>query len=271
MHIVVDVAMSCSQEVAKKQLAVLAHRAVQLYPNSLEDRINGSLVGTGYDSLLRQMIFRTENVNRSTSQKRKSNDPQQSTSAEVAGPPKKKKRDAYGCISFQPDMVVGMEDEVALEKQYLKDMFTNPDPEKWDNRRILKAIEVCFPEQRRIINGNIPIKEIQEEWPCLFECNAMMAHFNLLVGINLMKVFGETSCDKIQTVYEFLKSKGQSKTLFEEVDQLEAEKKTNNFRLQAVVLALMDYFEEDRRHLFHSVDVITSLLLCCLNLKMCLC
>ena len=61
VHLLVDVARSCSTTIARRQMSVLAQRGVTLYPGSLQDRINDSVIGTGYDSLLRQMVFRNEN------------------------------------------------------------------------------------------------------------------------------------------------------------------------------------------------------------------
>ena len=245
-------------------MSVLTQRAVTLYPESLRDQINNSVIGTGYDSLLRQLVFRNENCNRVS--KGKSTDssrgtPEPSTSAEGPGTNRKtRKRDAYGCINFQPELKSDESKTIEEEKQYLKDSYTNPDPEKWDTKRIARAIKICFPQQRKMINEEAPVIEIQREWPCLFEFNGMMLHFELLVGLNLQNVLKE-SCEgaKLKATLSFLKGTGKHGALLAEVKHHEQEQNSKKFELPAMLLGLLDHFGENRQCLFCSVDV-TNLL-----------
>ena len=134
-------------------------------------------------------------------------------------------------------------------------MYTKPDQEKLDTQKIQRAIEICFPVQRKMINEETPVKEIQQEWPCLFGYNAMMVHFELLVGINLPNLLEKSCSAKVKAILNFFKVKGKHEALLAEVRQLQEEKNSNKFELPAMLLALLDHFGENRQRLFHSVDV----------------
>lgn len=54
-----------SAKPGKKALAILiAQNIVKAYPTSFEDVIEGTRIGSGYDSLLKQLQLRIDNVNR---------------------------------------------------------------------------------------------------------------------------------------------------------------------------------------------------------------
>ena len=254
MHMIVNVARSYTAAVARRQMSVLAQRAVKSFPDSLEDRINGMLIGNGYESLLRQLCFRNENLNRMGHKRKTSSESDSSgqpgTSAEGTSA-KFQKRDAYGCINFKPKVTNQQE----ADKQYLKDMYKNPDPQNWDKKKIHNSIELCFPAQRAIINASASTSEIFEEWPCLFEFNGMMIHFEMLVGINLPTVFQENTSVKIKAIRDYLKEVKEHRAIFSEVALLEAEKGASTSDLPAVILALLDHFGDDRKHLFYPVNV----------------
>jgi len=72
--LVVDEVRKITSHACKKQFAVLCKRMVEMFPKSLEDSIDGNIIGSGSDSLVQQMISRNENLNRPKHLKRKTLD-----------------------------------------------------------------------------------------------------------------------------------------------------------------------------------------------------
>jgi hypothetical protein len=64
VRVVVDGILAVSSCPVRKQVAVVAHRMMCAFPESLTDKLNGDVVGTGYNSLLEQLMRRVENLRR---------------------------------------------------------------------------------------------------------------------------------------------------------------------------------------------------------------
>lgn len=102
--------MNCGSEIltvckkpGKRHITEIARKMVIQYPKCFQDEIEGQVVGTGYDSLVKQFISRIDNYHRlqvPAAQKRL---------AESDSPDNAKKvcRDAYGCINPEPELPVG--------------------------------------------------------------------------------------------------------------------------------------------------------------------
>lgn len=75
---------------------------VAKYPKSLQDGIEGDIIGPGYHSLTKQLQNRTENVKRSTTPKiRKRTHPTKDSDTDEVPPEQRAKiQDTYGCIKW---------------------------------------------------------------------------------------------------------------------------------------------------------------------------
>lgn len=60
---VVDDVRSVTKMCSKRQFEVIAQTVVTMYPNTVEDRVGDIKIGTGYDSLMKQLKARN-NFNR---------------------------------------------------------------------------------------------------------------------------------------------------------------------------------------------------------------
>lgn len=129
VRVLVNEMRSYTDNASKKQMEIVAHRLTSLYADSLKDNIENMVIGTSYDSLMKQLISRNENLNRN------------STSPIVnvltkrnATPPVKKSTtniDSYGCVNWSPE--VSEEDHVEMSsiKQELNDMHETV-PIQWE-------------------------------------------------------------------------------------------------------------------------------------------
>lgn len=83
----------------KKHLCEVARKMVIAYPFSFKDVIEGQVVGSGYDSLTKQLISRVDNLKRgktTLAQKR------QVSSASEGEAHKRLRLDSYGCVHWLP-------------------------------------------------------------------------------------------------------------------------------------------------------------------------
>ena len=121
VRILVDEISKISQKPGKKALATIAQKIVKKYPKSFRDEIEGSLVGTGYDSLLKQLQIRFDNINRnsnSNSFKRKSSLATENEDEVEDGPALRISiRDRYGCINYMPSDYPDGESESTQENK----------------------------------------------------------------------------------------------------------------------------------------------------------
>lgn len=69
VRIVVGEMMEKSPHVGKKHATIVAKKLVSKYPQSLQDVIEGDVVGTGYHSLVKQLLNRIENMRRTATPK----------------------------------------------------------------------------------------------------------------------------------------------------------------------------------------------------------
>ncbi|XP_056335164.1 uncharacterized protein LOC130246305 [Danio aesculapii] len=167
----------------KKHLSEIARKIVAMYPQSFKDVIEDQVVGSGYDSLTKQLQSRVDNMKRgkiSLYLKR-----QTSSASEGDDTPFKIKRvDTYGCINWQPKQLPEGETEESQKciQEELKTMHKN----KCNNTKDIekKMMDTFYNQRRNIISGmDTPL--LVEEWPYLFEMCGLIIHFKELTGLDV--------------------------------------------------------------------------------------
>lgn len=186
----------------KKTLSLVVQKIVEKYPKSFQDEIEGSVVGTGFDSLLKQFVVRFENLVRKSSEganKRKRDDP--STASDAMN--KKKNFDTYGCINYLPtDFPPGETAETLKEmKNLLKEKYLyNPSEE------IEELMNLTYILQRKdILETDASIMDLRKEWPFLFEQSGMFTHFEVLTGIKLPQNLENSMTKKSEHIMKWMK------------------------------------------------------------------
>ncbi|XP_048853978.1 uncharacterized protein LOC125721875 [Brienomyrus brachyistius] len=101
IRIIVKEMMKACASPSRRASTEIAKKLVAMYPKSLQDVIEGEVVGQGYHSLVKQIQARIENVKRSTSpvlQKRKQGGSDDTD--EVTPEKRASVQDTYGCIKW---------------------------------------------------------------------------------------------------------------------------------------------------------------------------
>lgn len=130
IRILVAEVLSVCKKPGKKHIMEIARKLVNRYPKSFRDGIEGQVVGTGYDSLVKQMISRIDNYRRLQSP------PARKRLSENHSPDnsKRERKDDYGCINHNPQLPAGESQVSQREKQEeLLNMFQNKDEECKEN------------------------------------------------------------------------------------------------------------------------------------------
>lgn len=184
VRVLVDGILIHTKKPKKKALEYLASKIVSKYPESFQDRIGGKCIGSGYSSLSNQLVFRVDNAIRRVNKyldteimkKRKALEEEKS----------------YGCKDWQPSIY--NEDDMVTTKTLLQEKFKTGVP----LTEVENKMKETYPLQRKDINSNNLISDLQKEWPYLFLQPSMFQHFSKLVSMDsnktdLAKEFWEKS------------------------------------------------------------------------------
>ncbi|XP_042230004.1 uncharacterized protein LOC121871659 [Homarus americanus] len=260
VRILVDEISKVCKKKGKKALTTIAHKIVKQYPKSFQDEINGTIVGTGFDSLLKQLQLRFDNVNRKSngqSMKRKKDDVMADDEDLSAAKTSQKdaKHDKHGCINYMPidypdgETKVSQRNKKTILKQ--KHLFGVSD-------EVGELMQTTYFTQRiDIIEKNLSISKLQVEWPYLFERHGMFVHFKELTGIDIQ--------EKLNNVYETQGKKNlqwmkeqQNKHMKIIVNELLEAKSTmgnNSPEVAAMICAVLSHLNEKEASLYRLVEV----------------
>lgn len=104
--------------------------------------------------------------------------------------------DEYGCINFLPnefpdgETAESCDEKRAVLKEKL--LLGNTD----QVQLLLKRTYIL--QRSDIIEKNMSIKDLKDQWPHLFEFSSMFIHFNELTGINIQDKLEDTFLEKKQ-------------------------------------------------------------------------
>nr|XP_039273670.1 sterile alpha motif domain-containing protein 3-like [Styela clava] len=233
---------SGSSKPSRAELSTIAKRVIRRYPKSFQDTSGpeGEVIGSGYSYLTQQMVWRIDNLRKSTSKKR-SQQPKVEEQVDV---------DRYGCVLWGPE--TDNEGELEQLRMWLKHEYTLSKSDQ-DLGKVEEYMKQTFPLQRKHINQNQSISGIKELWPHLFDGICLMRHYETLVGKteakkNILKKLEDNSiciyktlkCSTNKKISEFISSsKSESKNL-----------KTELPKSTGVVTLIAYYFGEDLNQIF---------------------
>ncbi|XP_048259396.1 uncharacterized protein LOC125384390 [Haliotis rufescens] len=270
VRLFVDAVRKKTQHASRPQMSVIAQRMTARYPDSLQDKLDGSIIGSGYDSILNKLVSRNENLNRSLNASRmclsrkkrplasdsgssdNSDNPEGGCAAAAA-----ERRDSYGCINWMPVLTGDTEcQDMEHHKNNLKAMYENSET---DYEKVSRSMKASYALQRKEINSGTSMDELKEEWPYLFEVKGLLAHANELLGIDIRNALGTAYRDKAVRINRFFKTKSSFKCemIYEEARR-QSEKDNVKAWLVAVILCVLNHFGEKEKDVFFVVDETTS-------------
>lgn len=256
IRIVVSAMMKICKNPTKHNSTEIAKRMVARYPKSLQDVIDGDVIGLGHHSLAKQLQSRVENVKRpDTPRVQKRRAASDDDTDEISAEQRASVQDTYGCINWNPKHLPVPETvESQLEKKEklkkLEDM--NSDSVK----ELIKS--TYFTQRKDIINGT-SIQKLSQEWPFLFKEVGMTAHFQELTGVSLTESFLANVDKKGARLLNFFRcvDAHKHKQVLDALLKIQHERRQSTGCSEDViqmVLLLLAYFNEQEEHLFHFIE-----------------
>ncbi|XP_071810939.1 uncharacterized protein [Apostichopus japonicus] len=241
IRILVDDLQKITLKPSKSQLSHIAEKIVLRYPKSFKDVIGSQTIGTGYDSLLKNIQQRVYNQNRRDSDSAKR--PVEPENA-AQPPTKKKKTDQYGCINFSPqELPTGQTVEMLAEKKgQMKASFQIGEDIDAEGMQL-----TYYLQREDILSGKYSIPELQVEWPYLFEEEGLAIHFKELVGMNVKEGLEKAYESKGRKVRHFMQDCGkqQLQRTICNIERSKAELGNDSPEVPGLVILLMKYFGEE--------------------------
>lgn len=236
----------------KKHITEIARKMAMAYPEAFKDIIEGEVVGSGYDSVIKQLINRLDNVRRgktSLSLKR-----QAAGNSEEDTLCRKKRLDSYRCKNWQPVQLPANEtpDTQISVKQEMKKMKK----EQFHDAKIVENMmrATFFTQRKDIING-VETSDLLHEWPYLFETSGMMSHFKELTAIDFEDKTIASKCARVVSYFRCTDKTAKMQTIFREMEK--SSKNVDDINAAGFLQLLLKYFSEREDQMFHKVDQTT--------------
>jgi hypothetical protein len=208
-----------SSRPGKSNLSTIARAMVGKYCQSLGDFIPGhGLMDDGAVTLTNRLLRQFENFNRTggNSLRRKiqtHNGNDETANSEGA---KKRRRcvttmkDAYGCVSWQPEFPVGETEESQRKKKDWLMAEHKKTEHLRDRSKALQYMVDTYPSQRFIINQKlVSVAKISEEWPYLVTPTGLLRHFDALLGFDLSGRLQKNFSTKGRLVLDYAQLRGR--------------------------------------------------------------
>lgn len=241
----------------KSQCQAIAKMIVKQHPQSFADVMrDGTVIGSGYASLLTQLKTRVEHVNRGNALSRRRKEKRISNApVEIARGP----TDQYGCVRWQPDCPPGETVESLKEKKTeLRDLYHTEGPAGAERGYVIQLMKTTYYLQRKNINACPPpsIAELKTEWPYLFTPREMFSHFSLLTDINILEKMEQAMEEKGKLILRYFQHRTTG-TSADEVERIlvKYNKEEKCDPCPCVILLLMAHFKEKSDGLFLQADV----------------
>ncbi|KAI9532935.1 hypothetical protein NQZ68_027404 [Dissostichus eleginoides] len=238
----------------------VAKKIVAKYPTSLQDIIEGDVIGPGYHSLVKQLQNRIENVKRSTTPKirKRKNGTDESDTDEVPPEQRAAIQDTYGCIKWDLKFLpLGETEESQQEKkEKLRVMSKQTDVNPEEVKLLMKS---TFYTQRKQVNQGTNIKSLLQEWPFWFDDLGMAVHFKELTGSELQETFTRNLDLKRKRLLNYMNTVAvyKSKRLLQALTKfkvMRGELSGCSEDVKDMVLLLLSYFDEKEDTMFCYVE-----------------
>uniref|UniRef100_A0A096M8X4 Uncharacterized protein n=1 Tax=Poecilia formosa TaxID=48698 RepID=A0A096M8X4_POEFO len=245
IRIVVSAMMEVCASPHKQETTEVAKKLTAKYPLSLQDIIEGDIVGSGYYSLVKQLQNRIENVRRTSKPKIRKRKNMLDEDGTVPPEQNAAVQDTYGCIKWDMEfMPIHETAETQEEKKVKLKMLSEENNLNSDEIRDL--MQSTYYTQRKEINQGKDLQIMVKEWPFLFQEIGMTIHFQERKSTRdfLLDYLRTVSAHKTKRVLQTVRN----------LDILRGQVQGCSEELKDLVLLLLSHFNDKEETLFHYVD-----------------
>ncbi|KAL6109660.1 uncharacterized protein ACO6RY_12737 [Pungitius sinensis] len=220
---------------SKRHLEEVARKMVLAYPESFTDIIEDEVVGSGYDSLTKQLQYRVDNCKRKTMWGKQRRPAGGGGGGGGVARKRKRRRSSYGCV--QQELWPSRVHAQKQKKRGLQEMFLRGEA---DAERVGQWMSDTFACQRSDIRSGKDARALRGEWPYLFSLGGVKAHFKQLTGVGIDGAFEDAMGKKLARVVDFFRWSGGA-----------AAAAAGRGGACGAVMALLSHFKEDFGRMFH--------------------
>jgi hypothetical protein len=156
----------------------IAELIVKMYPESLKDTIDGRVIGTGSESLFKQIYYRVENEDRKPKRKKQESTSGMSSAAKQSAR-RKLSVDSCGCTNFSPEL----DDEEIPMMKAIEEQLVGAFRHK-TRCDVNDLMTKSFPLMRQEILQGATASTLLDEWPFLFDLERLVTTFHNLTSVD---------------------------------------------------------------------------------------
>ncbi|XP_075538899.1 uncharacterized protein LOC142573195 [Dermacentor variabilis] len=236
----------------RRNLRIIATKVVSMYPSSFQDLLQGTVVGTGVETLMWKLENCINNKKRPIAHV---------LPAEIVDDPDsfqprpRSTRDSYGCIAWQPELPSGESLLTQREKQQqLLSEYAKMHPNK---QLVTRLMIETYASQRLTINHSGSVAEVKKNWPFLLTEDCLLEHSKELLGSEVCQRIGASMESVGLRVYRYAYSqmkRPKVKKCLEEIEQAKNRLKSVTPEHEGALLLLLALFDEDEELIYKTVE-----------------
>ena len=167
---------------------------VARFKDSFIDSVDGIVIGSGHESLMTQLANRYENVRR---KKLKFGEMEQNRQPSTSS-----NTSIHNEVASDSQTASCSDEETEIHKAWLQAERTKSESER-DKNRTKKLMGLLHTEQKSLVEGNVPVQKILEEWPFLREQMCLFQYFDIeLQRSNSEQELPKDFCTRAHSTYK---------------------------------------------------------------------
>ncbi|XP_072141985.1 uncharacterized protein [Dermacentor andersoni] len=236
----------------RRNLRIIATKVVSMYPSSFQDLLQGTVGGTGVETLMWKLENCVNNKKRPIAH---------ALPAEIVDDPDsfqprpRSTRDSYGCVAWQPELPSGESLLTQREKQQqLLSEYAKMHPNK---QLVTRLMIETYASQRLTINHSGSVTEVKKNWPFLLTEDCLLEHSKELLGSEVCQRIGANMESVGLRVYRYAYSQMKRPKVNKclgEIQQAKSRLKSVTPEHEGALVLLLALFDEDEELIYKTVE-----------------
>ncbi|XP_037502316.2 uncharacterized protein LOC119376605 [Rhipicephalus sanguineus] len=235
----------------RRNLRIIATKLVSMYPSTFQDLLEGTVVGTGVETLM----WKLENGINSKKRPIAHALPAEIYDPYSFQPRPRSRRDSYGCLAWQPELPSG---ENMLTQREKQQQLLCEHAKMYPNKQLVCRLMIeTYASQRLTINHSRSVTEVKKNWPFLFTEDCLLEHSKKLLGSEVCQRLDASMEIVGLRVYRYAYSqiKGPKvKKCLEEYEQAKNRLKSVTPEHEGALVLLLALLDEDEELIYKTVE-----------------
>ncbi|XP_037516825.2 uncharacterized protein LOC119393762 [Rhipicephalus sanguineus] len=235
----------------RRNLRIIAAKLVSVYPSTFQDLLEGTVVGTGVETLMWKLENCINNKKRPIAHKL----PVEIDDPDSFQPRPRSRRDSYGCLAWQPELPSG---ENMLAQREKQQQLLCEHAKMYPNKQLVCRLMIeTYASQRLTINHSRSVTEVKKNWPFLFTEDCLLQHSKELLGSEVCQRLDASMEIVGLRVYRYAYSqikRPKVKKCLEEIEQAKNRLKSVTPEHEGAPVLLLALLDEDEELIYKTVE-----------------